>query len=521
MTETKETVQNPAKVHCTDGTQTKAPESSISVEERSEKENFENELVSALTGKLPDKGLVRFLKKNAWTEKFQKSEQVLLSAIKQFSRRLKPKTLMNEPEDIAPSSEDIFISDLIIYFKGYISEHCELPEEDLLVISYWCLATWFYEDIERAPYILLLSKMPGSGKSAILKTCANLSFNPYMGAGSSPASLWRLTDQAPRTIFIDEVDMTKVDSSKELGQFLNSGIDPDGVISRCDQNSPNEVLSHRTFALKMLSGLDSPSLNLASATLTRCIIIWTSESRQRKKHVPSINKDDYARKLRSYGAKVAREYSQQYKSQTVDVNVLSWRTLDTWEAIFILSSLVDQENQRMGKTSNDFDTLLNLAQKKSREAPDSAVEFKILLMTKNVLTRALTSFPETYQDNRYKIYSGYEFEERVKIPDQRRSRADERKYGIKGLYIYGSPSNPIVRGPELMAALIDLKDNSPVTAYKEKGMPYVVFVRIIENLGFSEADQRISNVRGYSLFKINEKIQERLKESLPMPGLMS
>ena len=142
-------------------------------------------------------------------------------------------------------------------------------------------------------------------------------------------------------------------------------------------------------------------------------------------------------------------------------------------------------------------------------------------MTKNVLTRALTSFPETYQDNRYKIYSGYEFEERVKIPDQRRSRADERKYGIKGLYIYGSPSNPIVRGPELMAALIDLKDNSPVTAYKEKGMPYVVFVRIIENLGFSEADQRISNVRGYSLFKINEKIQERLKESLPMPGLMS
>lgn len=60
---------------------------------------------------------------------------------------------------------------------------------------------------------------------------------------------------------------------------------------------------------------------------------------------------------------MAREYSQQYKSQTVDVNVLNWRTLDTWEAIFILSSLVDQENQRMGKTSNDFDTLLNLAQK--------------------------------------------------------------------------------------------------------------------------------------------------------------
>ena len=275
------------------------------------------------------------------------------------------------------------------------------------------------------------------------------------------------------------------------------------------------------FVVQQLSGLDSPCLNLASATLTRCIIIWTSESRQRKKHVPSINKDDYARKLRSYGAKVAREYSQQYKRQTVDVNVLTWRTLDTWEAIFILASLVDQESQHMGKTANDFDTLLNLAQKKSREAPDSAVEFKILLMTKNVLTRALTSFSETYQDNRYKIYSGYEFEERVKIPDQRRSRADERKYGIKGLYIYGSPSNPIVRGPELMAALIDLKDNSPVTAYKEKGMPYVVFVRIIENLGFSEADQRISNVRGYSLFKINEKIQQRLKESLPMPGLMS
>ena len=111
MIETKETVQDPAKVHCTDGTQTKAPGSSISVEERSEKENFENELVSALTGKFPDKMLVRFLRKNAWTEKFQKSEQVLLSAIKQFSRRLKPKTLMNEPEDIAPSSEDIFISD--------------------------------------------------------------------------------------------------------------------------------------------------------------------------------------------------------------------------------------------------------------------------------------------------------------------------------------------------------------------------------------------------------------------------
>ena len=114
MTEIKETVQNPEKVHCTDGTQTKAPESSISVEKRSEKENFENELVLALTGKLTDKVLVRFLKKNSWTEKFQKSEQVLLSAIKQFSRRLKPKTLMNEPEDIAPSSEDISISDLII-----------------------------------------------------------------------------------------------------------------------------------------------------------------------------------------------------------------------------------------------------------------------------------------------------------------------------------------------------------------------------------------------------------------------
>lgn len=521
MTEIKETVQNPEKVHCTDGTQTKAPESSISVEKRSEKENFESELVLALTGKLPDKELVRFLKKNAWTEKFQKSEQVLLSAIKQFSRRLKPRKLLDEPEDILPSTVDIYISDLIKYFEDYISEYCELPKEDLLVVSYWCLATWFYEDIEKAPYILLLSKTPGSGKSAILKACVNLSFNPYKGSGSTPAALWRITDKTHRTIFLDEVDMNKVDTSKELGQYLNSGIDPDGVISRCDTKGSEEVFSYRTFALKMLSGLDSSNLNLASATLSRCIIIWTRESQQRKKHVPSFDIDEDARKLRRHGAKVAREYSLKYKNQIVDVNVLNWRTLDTWEAIFILALLVDHENQSLGKASDDFDVLLNLAQKKSREAPDSAVELKILLMIKEVLTRALTSFSEIDENNRYKIYSGYEFEERIKIPDQRRSRADERKYGVKGLYIYGSSSNPIVRGPELMAALIDLKDNSPVTAYKEKGMPYVVFIKIIEDLGFGEADQRISNVRGYSLLKINEKIQQRLKESLPMPGLMS
>ena len=521
MTEIKETVQKPEKVHCTDGVQTNTPKGSIPIAKQSEKEKFENELVLALSGRFQDKVLLRFLRKNSWSDKFKKSEQVLLSAMKQFSRRLKSKSVNADPEDIIPSSEDINISDLIESFKGYINEYCELPSEDLLVVSYWCLATWFYDDIEKAPYILLLSKIPGSGKSSILKSCANLSFNSYKGSGSSPASLWRLTDQAPRTIFIDEVDMTKMDSSKELGQFLNSGIDPDGVISRCDQNNSNEVLSHRTFALKMLSGLDSPGLNLASATLTRCIIIWTSQSRQRKKHVPSIDQDAYARKLRSYGAKVARKYSQQYRSQIVDVNVLTWRTLDTWEAIFILATLVDREKQGLGKDSNDFDILLAAARKKSKEVPDSAVEIKILLMIKEVLTRALTSFSETYQDSRYKIYSGYEFDERIRIPDQHRSRPDEKKHGIKGLYIYGSPSRPIVRGPELMAALIDLKDNSPVTAYKGRGMSYVVFIRIIEDLGFGEANMRIPSVRGYSLSKINEKIQERLKESLPMPRLMS
>ena len=91
MTEIKETVQNPEKVHCTDGAQTNTPRSSIPIEKQSEKEKFENELVLALSGRLQDKVLLRFLKKNSWSDKFKKSEQVLLSAMKQFSRRLKSK----------------------------------------------------------------------------------------------------------------------------------------------------------------------------------------------------------------------------------------------------------------------------------------------------------------------------------------------------------------------------------------------------------------------------------------------
>lgn len=448
----------------------------------------------------------KFITKYKLSEKLGVEDSTVFAAIRSFVDVIHAQNGDVIPENIAPSDMSIPLSVLQEEFKNYLNRYCSFEEAiDLDVLSYWCLATWFYRVSRTYPYIFLTSRIPGSGKSTVLLACSHLSFNPQVTVASSVAAMRRALTTVQWTFFLDELDLNKNKTREELSQFLNAG-SARGFSTLVYDSDLKKCQKLNLAGYKMMSGINVPMLE--SSTVSRCIVIWASPSEDRKELLKEIDQDSWARTLRSYAARVAEDYEDKFCSKKLPHLDLTLRTQDTWRNLLILASIVDEERCQNGVESKDYDQLVNLAQKKIVQLPDTVNSHgEILLMMKTVIETALKNTES--ESCKANIFRGYKF------PPQTIYRPSTQvpKAGIGYFYLYGQPPNLYFKGQELYAALLNEAESSPMTRYEGGGkMPYLKFAALLKTLKICPVKK--SYERGYSLSSLNAALKENFGEGL-------
>ncbi|WP_175544271.1 DUF3631 domain-containing protein [Mesorhizobium sp. YR577] len=118
-------------------------------------------------------------------------------------------------------------------------------------IALWTVFTHCFDAFDTSPRLALISPMPGCGKTEAFKILRHLTHNALLASNTSSAAIFRLIEQQPRTLLLDELD-TQVEGNEALRGILNSGHSREGAtVLRAVRNGENgdwETHSYSTWA---------------------------------------------------------------------------------------------------------------------------------------------------------------------------------------------------------------------------------------------------------------------------------
>lgn len=240
--------------------------------------------------------------------------------------------------------------DLIDLLDTIYSELCRYivfkDDNSALACTLWILATWFVEELDFVPYMLITAPEKGCGKSQLLKLMSRLSRKPLNSSNLTQATVYRIIDKCKPTLFIDEVD-TFIGNNKELIGVLNCGNERDSsYVYRNEKSSKGELIptAYDCFGFKALSGINSKSL--ASALVSRSIVIelrkkLKDEKVEKLRSGPKPDFDEICQKC----VTIRNKYRGCFKSALTNVrnsllpSSLNDREKDKWEPLIALISL--------------------------------------------------------------------------------------------------------------------------------------------------------------------------------------
>jgi hypothetical protein len=152
-------------------------------------------------------------------------------------------------------------------------------EHQSAAVVLWTAHTYVIEAFDTTGYLHVHSAEKRSGKTRLLEVLELLVRNPIRGSTMSPSVLFRLLDQGPQTLLLDEVDAIfspKADR-EELRGLLNAGYRRGSYAWRNDVRGKSFVPTpFDVFGAKILAGIGT----LPDTIADRCIPI---ELRRRRR----------------------------------------------------------------------------------------------------------------------------------------------------------------------------------------------------------------------------------------------
>ena len=97
-----------------------------------------------------------------------------------------------------------------------------LTKEQAYAVALWIAMTWFIDDVDIAPLLIITAPEKSCGKSQLLEVCGRLVARPLPVASSSASFLFRAVEAWKPTILIDEAD-TFIRENEELKGLVNAG----------------------------------------------------------------------------------------------------------------------------------------------------------------------------------------------------------------------------------------------------------------------------------------------------------
>lgn len=156
---------------------------------------------------------------------------------------------------------------LFYQVKNLIDQCVTLPPAHSFVVAMFVVSTWISDRLPVAPY-LLVTGLPQSGKSTLLKTLALVCRRPMLVGDITPGGLYQTCLRLNPTLLIDEVGSQVGVSQRALFHQLRLGTTRDVI-------ALNSKQTQHSFGPKVLSSvqpLEDPAL------MSRCVVIPMKET---------------------------------------------------------------------------------------------------------------------------------------------------------------------------------------------------------------------------------------------------
>lgn len=154
--------------------------------------------------------------------------------------------------------------------KRVVEDYCILKAGYADIVTLWILGTYFLEEINVFPRLVVTAPAKGCGKSQVLKVIRALTPNSKITGTPTAAVLYRLDKAANPIRLIDEAEVW-LKRSTDNTDILNLGFERGSVVERINQTTqqPEEF---EIFMPIALAGIRIESV-LEPATLSRGIVL--------------------------------------------------------------------------------------------------------------------------------------------------------------------------------------------------------------------------------------------------------
>lgn len=179
----------------------------------------------------------------------------------------------SEPSDVSTLPP----SDLADRIHAILSKYIGADDDDLKMLSIWCLHTWVLPQLRFTPRLLIDSPVYGAGKSTLLAWLKKFSHDAALTSSITSVPLLVRMADAGNTLLVDEADRSLDKDNpltKDFLSIVNQGykdIDSERPTLEKDSNGNWRKVSYKTFCAAAFAG-NSP--NLPPDTQSRCITVF-------------------------------------------------------------------------------------------------------------------------------------------------------------------------------------------------------------------------------------------------------
>ena len=188
-------------------------------------------------------------------------------------------------EEIEPYHSPINPAELLAEMSETIRKFIVLDHHQADIVAAWCVATWFLDQVQIAPILLITAPEKGCGKTQLLSVAGKLVYRPLQSCGITPAAVYRVIGQYHPTLLIDEIDTVFNDKDSEpLRGVINAGHEGGGGKIVCDGDK-NQPRRFKCFGFKALAGIKADQLK---DTITDRSLVIRLERKTKSDHVTRL-----------------------------------------------------------------------------------------------------------------------------------------------------------------------------------------------------------------------------------------
>jgi hypothetical protein len=166
--------------------------------------------------------------------------------------------------------------------EAYISQYVILPDDLLLLVSLWAIATHCFDLFDSFPYLIFTSPEKRCGKTRATELLEFLVREPQSTVGISPAALFRIIQEKTPTLVVDEAETLTngSETAQNLISILNAGYRMGKAVMRCEPPAM-KVTSFQVYCPKVLCGIN----DLPDTIMDRAVVV-----RMRRKNGANLKK---------------------------------------------------------------------------------------------------------------------------------------------------------------------------------------------------------------------------------------